>query len=478
MRLIGSRFFYLVITLISFQSTAQVDKNYRSSSIQDTIPSNVYQSFKLKLEYDKGQVKESKTQVSAYIKELYKERFDLVVDNFNNDFFMVDTLFTSYLQSILQSIYKANPHLKDHASVYAYRSNVPNATSFGEGTIAFNLGLLAQVKNEDQIAFILCHELAHYHQHHSNMQTAQYARLSYDKDIRKKVKAISKTEYGKFTKYSQLVNNLGLSINKHSREKESEADSVGLLLYVKTDYDFRAPLQVMDVLDSADLNGNKSLINFKKQFDFATYPFKDQWVEYTKSERWYANQQMADSMRTHPSCKLRKIALQRQLGDLNLSKTRILTAPKNLLPLKSKFEMVESAYHFGNYGKSLYYALLLAETYPDNVYLKAMIGRNLYQLYVYQKNHELSNVLDLPDPRFDENYDRFLTFIHHLRLTEVAHIAYSYTSFHREKHFTDEEFLYTLWLCSHLEFSEEKPDILKNTYLSRFPSGKYSQKLN
>jgi Zn-dependent protease with chaperone function len=479
-RFLRGHFFLLVATLVSFQSVyGQVDKNYKCTPIQDTIPATLHQALKLKLEYDKAQVTESKPKVGAYIKELYKERFDFIVENFNSDFFIVDTLFTSYLQSIIESIYKANPNLNNHASVYAYRSDVPNATSFGEGTIAFNLGLLAQIETEDQVAYILCHELAHFHLHHSNMQTAQYARLSYDKEIKKKVKAISKAEYGQFTKYSQLMNGLGLSINKHSREKEFEADSAGLLLFVNTKYDLRAPTQVMDILDSADENRNRSLIDFKKHFNFDSYPFKEQWLEYTKSDRWYASKEIADSMRTHPSCKVRKIALQRQIVDLNLSSSKNLSRScANDLPTKSKFEIVESAYHFGDHGKSLFNTLLLAETYTDNVYLKAMVGRNLYQLYEHQKNHELSNALSLPDPRFDENYDRFLTFIHNLRLSELARITYHYATSSKEKYLHDEEFLYTLWLCSHFEFSEEKPETIKKEYLSRFPSGKYTQKLN
>jgi hypothetical protein len=67
-----------------------------------------------------------------------------------------------------------------------------------------------------------------------------------------------------------------------------------------------------------------------------------------------------------------------------------------------------------------------------------------------RENHVLGKVLELPDPRFNENYDRFLTFFHRLRLSELENLAYNYVISQDEKYFSDEEFLYATWLCSRL----------------------------
>jgi hypothetical protein len=107
-----------------------------------------------------------------------------------------------------------------------------------------------------------------------------------------------------------------------------------------------------------------------------------------------------------------------------------------------------------------------------------MIGQGLYQLYNHQKNHELAKVLALPDPRFEENYDRYLSFIHSLRLMELASLSYYYVSTKNEFYRDHEDFLYAFWLASRTEVSQEDPEKIKAEYIRKFPSGKYLTKMN
>jgi hypothetical protein len=117
--------------------------------------------------------------------------------------------------------------------------------------------------------------------------------------------------------------------------------------------------------------------------------------------------------------------------------------------------------------------MMLAENYPQNVHIHAMIGQGLYQLYWSQKNHELGKVLSLPDPRFEENYDRYLSFLHTLRLMELASLSYYYTVTKRKIFGEQEDILYACWLASKTEVSQEDPLKIKTEYIARFPTGKY-----
>jgi hypothetical protein len=47
----------------------------------------------------------------------------------------------------------------------------------------------------------------------------------------------------------------------------------------------------------------------------------------------------------------------------------------------------------------------------------------------------------------------------------------------KDLHQTNEDFLYTCWLNSNLEISQEDPAKIKAEYLSRFPKGKYISKM-
>lgn len=455
---------------------SQFEKNYIPSSIQDTIPAAIYESLQTKLALDKSRVSEPKGQVNAYLKELYTKRTDYVIEQFNNDYFIVDENISPYLQSILDKIYTANPSLPRETRVYAFRSDAVNAMSYGEGTIAFTLGLLSRMETEAQIAYVLCHELAHYHSHHSDIKMAKVARLNYDKDLKRQVKAISKSEYGQYTKFSQLMRTLDISITRHSREKEFEADSIALLYYLNTAYETHAPLRTLEILDSADINPYRENLDMKKYFDFENYHFKDQWLSYSPSTTWHASDTASDSLHTHPSCAQRIIALQRQLK--SPGQKNQLPAKYNAMRTRSEFEQVASAFHFKSFGKALFKSMILAEHYPNNAYIHALIGQSLYQLYQHQKNHELGKVLALPDPRFDENYDRVLTFLHSLRLMELASLAYHYTASKKDTFSASEDFIYARWLNSHIEVSQDDPAHIKSEYISMYPSGKYIALMN
>src|SRR5690606_32854028 len=123
----------VVLCLFGQTTVAQLDKNYSPAQFHDTIPHDILKNLQGKLVRDKGSVKAEKSKVNTYIHELYEKRCNLVIENFNEDLFIIDKEITPYLQKILHNIYQANPTLLEETTVYAYRSEVPNAMSFGEG---------------------------------------------------------------------------------------------------------------------------------------------------------------------------------------------------------------------------------------------------------------------------------------------------------------------------------------------------------
>jgi len=458
---------------------AQFDTNFIPSPIQDTIPTELYRKLKAKSELDKSRLGNSKSQENTFLKSLYDKRFESIVQNFNDDNFIVHSALTEYLTNILNTIYAANPQLPREASIYAFRSASPNALSFGDGTIGFTLGLLARMENEAEIAFVICHELAHYHSKHADNQMAQLAKMNYDKEIKKKIDAARKSEYGQYGKLNDVFLSLGFSISHHSRLHENEADSLGMIYFTKTNYNPWGAIRLMEILDSADISQYQQNIDFAKYFNFKKFPFKPTWAEYSKSTMWHASTKVNDSLRTHPDCQNRIIALQRQLSRLGMTERQALSKDTKAeqIATAAALDIVETLYHFKQYGKALFRSLALLEHYPNNIYLNALVGRCLDQLFIYQRNHELSKVLDLPAPHYTENYDRFLTFIHKLRLIEIGSLAYYYTITRDDLFFQDEEFIYTLWLCSSLPMSEIDPDKVKEDYLALFPNGKHRREI-
>jgi Zn-dependent protease with chaperone function len=473
------RFFALfLLSLASLPGFAQFDVNYKPLPFLDTITGTMDADLKEKLRLSKEACNERSTQVNTFLKSLYDKQHEYLVKSINDDLFIIDGTIVQYLEGIVSLIYDANPQLPRRVKVVAVRSEVPNAMSFGEGTIGITLGLLAKLKTDAQVAFVLSHEMAHFHASHSDMHLRTLARLNYDKELKKKIDDVKRSEYNRYSKMKEIFTGMGFSITQHSREHEHEADSLGFSYLINTKFNPQSALAVMAILDSVDFHADERSIDFKKHFDFKSYSFKPTWAVYTKSTTWHASFETADSLKTHPDCKRRIAALDRQWTRINKrsGEDNIGMGLQSVRPM-SQFELVESLYHFKSYGKSLFLTLQLLNTYPANIYLQSMVGRNLYHLYVAQKNHEFGKYTELPDPRFSDAYDRYLTFIQKLRLSELSALSYYYTTYCPERNFDHDEFMYTLWLVSAVGESQIDPEKVKEEYLSKFPDGKFVAKM-
>ena len=115
---------------------------------------------------------------------------------------------TEYLNLLLDKILEQKSELRKEIQIYALKSGAVNAFSTPAGTIFVNLGLIARCANEAELAFIICHELAHYAKTHTE------EKLKMDPD---KIKDIED-----FLKY-----------HSQSRELELMADKSGFLDFFK-----------------------------------------------------------------------------------------------------------------------------------------------------------------------------------------------------------------------------------------------------
>jgi Zn-dependent protease with chaperone function len=471
--------FIFAFVLNNLIAICQSNPQFQPIPVVDTIPAELYRQFKVKNEADKKAVS-VKGKTGNYLKSLYDQRFTYQVSMFNQDLILMNDDLSQFLTTIQNKIYQTNPELAQETTIYPYRSETPNALSMGNGTLCFMLGLLSRLETEDQVAFVLCHELAHHHRKHIELKMTELADTNYDKELKKKIDAIMASPYNRYSRLKSLFSSLDISFSKHSRYAEYEADSVGLVYYLRTGYNPYAPLRVMQILDQADATIYTDNIDFKKVFSFPDFKFKDTWLEYRKSDVWHAplRQTDSDTASTHPDCKKRLEVLKKLLHAENIGDDKMrMGIPTDPIRMQATLEIVHSQYHFKQYGKALFNALILSEKYPENTYLHAMIGKCLYSLYHAQKNHVLGKSLELPDPRFPENYDRFLTFVHKLRLSELAGLAYNYITTRPENDFNNEEFIHSLWLCSRLEGSKLDPEKVRAAYESLYPGGKYSREM-
>jgi|GEM_PF-4345649 len=141
-----------------------------------------------------------------------------------------DTTVTDYIRQIL---YKIRPaELSGYKNeVYLMRTPEINAFSLPDGSIVVCLGLLILMENEAQLAFILAHELAHFIERHG-----------YKHEIFRSKFNARKLDKGSVKKaFSDL-----------SVQNEMQADSLGLALFKKADYDPASASRSLDLLPRED----------------------------------------------------------------------------------------------------------------------------------------------------------------------------------------------------------------------------------
>ena len=200
-------FILAFVFLNHLEGICQSKPQFQPIPVVDTIPTELYCQFKIKNEADKKAVS-AKGKTGNYLKSLYDQRFTYQVSMFNQDLILMNDDITDFLIRIQDKIYRANPELVPETTIYPIRSATPNALSMGNGTLYIMLGLLSRLETEDQVAFVLCHELAHHHRKHTEIKMTELANANYDKDLKKKIDAIMATPYNQYSKLRSLFSSL------------------------------------------------------------------------------------------------------------------------------------------------------------------------------------------------------------------------------------------------------------------------------
>jgi Zn-dependent protease with chaperone function len=370
--------------------------------------------------------------------EVYKHRWDNIKEKFDSKEVFTDKEAQQYLDALVQEIVKSNPALKDRPfNCYFSRSGNPNASYIGHGIILFNMGLFERLDNESQAAFVLCHEIGHYILKHSENNIARYVTTLNSDAVQKELAKIKSTEFRKREMVENLVKGLTFNTRRHGRDHENEADSMAVELMHNTRFDVSGALTTLALLDSIDIDTLKTAPCLERMFNAKNYPFQKKWIK--KEEGLLGghalikkDEEMADSLKTHPDCKLRMKALEPMINKYsNATATKDMDKPRfDNLKNKFRYEVIEYAFASDNYTRSLYYTLEMIQNNPVDPYLVAQVGKIFNGFHNSQKAHKLSKIVELPSPSYPSNYNLLLQFVQNLYLENFASISYHFLNQH------------------------------------------------
>lgn len=236
--------------------------------------------------------------------------------------------------------------LRQELRFYILRRSDVNAYSYANGMIVVTTGLIAQLQNESELAFILAHEIAHYAEKH----------IEKEKKVKKKDK---KYDVGGFLRMVR------------SREQETEADRIAFERYYRNSkYSYEALDGVFDVLQYSYLPFDE--VEFKRAFvESEYYTFPDKYfisaVTPIRSREDYV-----DTLLTHPNLAKRREWIANQVerkSDEN--RARFIQSEELFYKLRhqARCETINIDLTFHQYDAALYNTYVLLDEYPNDPFL-------------------------------------------------------------------------------------------------------------
>ena len=329
--------------------------------------------------------KDAKRKERKADEQFYLESNFLVDDMLHSGRVLFNDPFSEYIREIAAILLKDEPRLLEKLRFYTLRSPAVNAFATDQGMIFITVGLLAQLENEAQLAFVLSHEIAHVTEKHGL-------------ELFREVNSLPKKDNdpSSLLKQTGFTDKL-LAQSYYSKEKEMEADSKGFDRFLKTDYDLEAALNFFEVLRYGYLPFDE--LRFEKAiFENGGFIFPDDYVlEEVKRIEGIAEDR-DDSRSTHPNITTRKRAIKKQLeGEMNKKKTYLVSEETFLnLRKRARFELPVYFLNSEQFYSAIYSAYLSLQEDPDNPYLKKCIAQALYVTTKY-RNDDRSFIGDIDE---------------------------------------------------------------------------------
>jgi len=373
-------------------------------------------------------------------KYIYEGRFELVTELFNGTKTVTDQKVHQYLQQVLKDITDANPELKALTiRLFFSRDSWPNAYSIGEGTLLVNAGLFVYLENEAQLVYIICHELAHLYLDHSNKKIKKNVETLNSEAFKKEIKRISKQEYNAGRQLDSLIKNISYGFLRHSRENETEADQYALRFIKNTNYDSKAIISCLQLLDKVDDSSFYKPLVLEQVFNFNEYPFKKRWVQKESvlfgqmvNDDSPLSAKEKDSLKTHPDCD-KRIDLLRESVQSTTAGKFFITDESYFNQLKKDFlvEITEQLFKSNALSRNLYLSLQMLQQQENLQFAIFSVARCLNMLYEAQKNHWLGKATVKENREYTNDYNLLLRMIDRLKLDEIADLSYSFCRYYQ-----------------------------------------------
>lgn len=421
------------ITLLSQISVSAQTQGFKPLESKGPIPLQITEEVD-DLDQSPNPFYETQSYFDSYNK-FYNDRF------LQGGFLLFGDTITNYLNHITDKLLADDQVLRNTIHVYTSKDYVFNAKTFANGNIVIDMGLLAQLENEAQLAMVIAHEIIHYKQDHLFQAFENFVENYRNTAIR----------------YKTTEDEAEENILNFSKEHEKEADLMALELVKNAGYDISNAIGLMDITLYAYLPFDE--IPFDESVMLTSGFNLANGVKATQLTPIRASEDIDDSKSTHPNTKNRKENLIQEIG---ASTGADFVISKDLFEYIKKRARIEATRYMvldQEYARAIYNAFLLKQTYADQSdFADRIIAYSLYGASIY-KNHYLYEKIT---PKMD-NIEGEIQQVYYIlnRMTEkdlnILAVAktYEYVQAHPEDELMKTVHDDALWELTH--FNELKP---------------------
>lgn len=422
----------LVLLFLNIHAWGQDFDHYKQVRSSGDLPRDFTKLTQQKVKEDINTLSD-KSRGARKSKEQYMLEANYLIDELiSSGKVLVNDPLGDYVNKVADKLLAHDPDLRSNIQLYVVKSPVVNAFTFDKGIIFVNIGLLAQLENEAQLAFILAHEITHFTSRHAINAYVEYDKIDQGRSSYRR------------SSYEDRIT----AKSNYSKELETEADIEGLELYMKSNYSIKEVPGAFDVLQYSYLPFEE--IEFEKGFlETSNLVMPDDYF-LAETAPIKADDNYDDSKSTHPNIRKRRTSVLKKIDEIDEGdRSKFLVSEEEFKKVReiSRFEICRLYLIHRDYAEALYSAYILLKKYPGNLYLEKIVAKSLFGMAAYknkgkmkyQKSYSFNEVeADLDDydgttrfrlPKFEDiegNSQQVYHMLHKLNRDEMTVVALQY----------------------------------------------------
>ncbi len=278
---------------------------------------------------------------------------------------------TAMLNRVADTLMKNYPELRRELRIYTVKSPEVNAFATGQGMIFVTTGLVAQIEDEAQLAFIIGHEAIHYYRQHTIQEITRKEEKASGSEAERE-----RREMSDFLKY-----------HNRSHQMENESDSLGLaMFYIDSPYDKGVTDGVFDVLQYGYLPFDEVPVD-SATFNTPYYAFPGKYF-LGQVAPITARDDFDDSKSNHPNILKRRQRCASVLAGLSGGSRFVTVSEQEFGRLRdlARKECIRQDLIYAEYTRALYDIMVMQQSAPEDEFLlkakaKALYGMSKFKTY-------------------------------------------------------------------------------------------------